>query len=175
MGLIELTDNCEDLSTDKGFQFKFHCERCGNGFLSTYKPYAAGVAQGLLGAAGRLFGGVVDRVADSAYEVQRAIGGPAHDAALKEAVQEAKVHFEQCSRCGMWVCPERCWNPERGLCEQCAPDLQEELAAMQQEARLEQLRERVRETDLTSDVDVRSPARTAWRSSSGPSPGPGPD
>ncbi len=108
MGLIELTDNCDDLSTDKGFQFRFHCEHCGNGFMSTYKASTLGVAQGLLGAAGRLFGGLADRVADSAYEVQRAIGGPAHDAALREAVEEAKVHFKQCSRCGQWVCPEHC-------------------------------------------------------------------
>ena len=29
MAVIEFTDNFEDLSTDQGFQFKFHCERCG--------------------------------------------------------------------------------------------------------------------------------------------------
>lgn len=159
MGLIELTDNCDDLSTDKGFQFRFHCERCGNGFMSEYRASALGVAQGFLGAAGRLFGGLADRVADSAYAVQRAVGGPAHDSALKAAVEEVKDHFKQCSRCGQWVCPDHCWNAERGMCEECAPDLQEELAAMQQEATLEQIRERLRETDLTSHIDVAAPAR----------------
>jgi len=37
MGAIEFTDNYQDLSTDKGFQFKFCCERCGNGYMSTHK------------------------------------------------------------------------------------------------------------------------------------------
>ena len=160
MGLLELTDNCQDLSTDKGYQFKFFCERCGNGFLTTFRANKLGVAQGFLGAAGRLLGGVADRVADSAYEVQRAVGGPAHDKAVKEAVEEIKGVFKQCSRCGQWVCPEHCWNESRGMCEQCAPDLTEELAQMQQEATIEQLRQRVQETDFTSHIDVRSEART---------------
>ncbi len=161
MGLIELTDNCEDLSTDKGFQFRFYCEHCGNGYMTHFKANPLGMAQGLLAGAGRLFGGVLDRAADSAYEVQRAVGGPAHDAAMREAVEEVKGHFKQCSRCGQWVCPEKCWNAERGMCEGCAPDLTEELAQMQQEATLEQLRERVRETDYASGIDVRSTAKAA--------------
>ncbi len=158
MGLIEFTDNHEDLSTDKGFQFKFFCERCQNGFMSTYKINKLGTASGLLGAAGRLLGGVLDRAADSAYEVQQAVGGPAHDAALKEAVEEAKVHFHQCERCGQWVCPERCWNEERTMCKDCAPDFGEELAAAQQEEMLSQMREKVRETDLIGELDVTSTA-----------------
>ncbi len=161
MGVIELTDNCEDLSTDKGFQFRFHCERCGNGYQTHFKANPLGMAQGLLAGAGRLFGGVLDRAADSAYEVQRAVGGPAHDAAMREAVEEVKSYFKQCSRCGQWVCPEHCWNAERGMCEACAPDLNEELAQMQQEATLDQLRERVRDTDYASGIDVRSTAKAA--------------
>jgi hypothetical protein len=160
MGLIELTDNCEDLSTDKGFQFRFFCEHCGNGFMTSFRVNKLGMAQGLLGAAGRLFGGALDRAADSAYEIQRSVGGPAHDTALKEAVEEVKAHFEQCSRCGQWVCPERCWNAERGLCENCAPDFTEELAQAQQEAMLDQMRQKVREQDLVGDLDLSSPART---------------
>lgn len=161
MSLIELTSNYEDLSTDKGFQFRFFCQRCHNGFMTRFRTSKLGMAQSFLGAAGRLFGGALDRVADSAYEVQRAVGGPAHDAALREAVEEVKQHFKQCSRCGLWVCPEVCWNPERQLCEGCAPDLSEELAAMQQEATIEQLRERTRETDYASGIDVRAPAAAA--------------
>ena len=161
MGIIELTDNCEDLSTDKGFQFKFYCEHCRNGWLTEFRASKLGMATSLFSAAGRLLGGLGNRVADSSYEIQRAVGGPEHDAALKAAVEEVKQHFKQCSRCGQWVCPEHCWNADRVMCEACAPDLSEELASMQQEAMIDQLRERVRETDLTSHIDVRAQATTA--------------
>jgi hypothetical protein len=159
MPLIEFTDNYEDLSTDVGFQFKFYCERCGNGYMSEFRPYGAGRAVGLLGAMGSLLGGRAARVADSAYEVQRAVGGPAHDRALKEAVQEVRPHFHQCSRCGEWVC-DVCWNASRGLCEQCAPDTQEELAAAQQEKMIEQMRERVADTDYAEQINVADTAVT---------------
>ena len=84
--------------------------------------------------------------------------GPAHDAALREAVEEVKAHFKQCSRCGQWVCPEHCWNASRGMCENCAPDLAEEMAAAQQEATIQQVREKVREIDYTKDLDLGTPA-----------------
>lgn len=159
MSLIEFTDNYEDLSTDVGFQFKFYCERCGNGYMSEFRPYGAGRAAGLLGAVGSLLGGRAARVADSAYEVQRAVGGPAHDRALKEAVEQVRPHFHQCSRCGEWVC-DVCWNASRGLCEQCAPDTQEELAAAQQEQTIEQMRERVADTDYAEQINVADTAVT---------------
>ena len=160
MPLIEFTDNYQDLSTETGFQFKFYCERCGNGYMSEFRPYQAGRAVGMLRAVGGLLGGGVARVGNSAYEVQRVVGGPAHDNALKEAVAQVKPHFYQCSRCGTWVC-EQCWNASRGLCEQCAPDLQEELAAIQQEATIQQVRERAAETDYASKINVADTAVTA--------------
>jgi len=152
MALIEFTDNYEDMSTDLGFQFKFMCERCGNGYLSEFKPFGAGRAAGVLRAVTDLFG-TGRNVANSAYEIQRAVGGPAHDRALQEAVAEVRPRFHQCSRCGEWVC-DVCWNAPVALCEQCAPDTQEELAAMQQEARLSQLRDRVAETDYAAQINV---------------------
>lgn len=157
MAVIEFTDNYDDLSTDQGFQFKFYCERCGNGYMSEFQGFTAGKATGFLRAAADLFGGGAHRVADSAYEIQRAIGGPAHDRALKTAVAEIRPHFHQCSRCGEWVC-DVCWNASVALCESCAPDTQEEMAAMQQEARLEQLRERIENTDYSSEINVKDEA-----------------
>ena len=44
MPVIEFTDNYQDLSTDQGFQFKFHCERCGDGFMSSFQTNTIGVA-----------------------------------------------------------------------------------------------------------------------------------
>ncbi len=158
MSMIRFTDNYENLSTDQGFQFKFRCQRCGNGYMSAFKSYGAGKAAGFLQAASSLIGGRRTRgIARSAYEIQRAIGGPAHDKALKEAVEEIAPHFHQCTRCGEWVC-DICWNESVNLCEMCAPDTTEEIAVMQQQERLSQLRERIGETDYSSDINVKDEA-----------------
>lgn len=118
---IEFTGNVEDLSTDLGYQFKFYCERCGNGFMSSYDRSTAGTAGSLLRGASNLLGGVLDRVADASYEVNRAVGGPAHDAALARAVAEIRPRFLQCRSCGQWCCRATCWNANANMCKECAP------------------------------------------------------
>ncbi len=128
---IEFVQNYTDLSTDKGYQFKFFCDKCGNGYMSSFRASAIGIASSAAQVAGSLFGGVFGKIGSSSYEVQRAIGGPAHDKALEAAVTEMKPKFKQCSRCGKWVCGEVCWNHEQNLCEQCAPNLDEEIASAQ--------------------------------------------
>ena len=87
--------------------------------------------------------------------VQQAVGGKAHDDAIKKAVEEIKHKFKQCSRCGKWVCPEVCWNEKRNLCEGCAPDLAEETAAAQAQAAKEQIVEKARATNFVADVDMK--------------------
>lgn len=52
--------------------------------------------RGLLRGASSLVGGVFGKAGDTAYEVQRAIGGSQHDAALKEAVEEIRPLFKKC-------------------------------------------------------------------------------
>jgi membrane protease subunit (stomatin/prohibitin family) len=137
MSMIWFTGNYEDLSSDKGYQFRFRCGKCGNGYLSSFKVSSLGLASSAFRAAGNLFGGILGGAASSAYEIQRAVGGPAHDAALKEAANEIAKQFKQCSRCGKWVCEPICWNKKAELCEACAPNQEEEAAAAQaqQEAR----------------------------------------
>jgi hypothetical protein len=158
MGMIQFVNNYDDLSTDKGYQFKFYCDKCGNGYMSRFQPSITGTAGSLLRAAGNLFGGWASSAGDSAYELQRAVGGKAHDEALQKAVEEGKTHFHQCSRCGKWVCPEACWNAAAGQCESCAPDYQEELASShahaKAEAAREQLYEKARGTDYASKIDM---------------------
>src|SRR5687768_2506949 len=158
MGMIQFVNNYDDLSTDKGYQFKFHCDKCGNGYMSRYQPSLTGTGGSLLRAAGDLFGGWLSSAGNSAYELQRAVGGKAHDEALQKAVEEGKTHFHQCSRCGKWVCPEACWNASAGQCEECAPDYQEELASShahaKAEATREQLYEKARGTDYASNIDM---------------------
>jgi len=158
MSLIQFVANYDDLSTDRGYQFKFYCDRCHNGHLSGFDPSITGTAGSLLRAAGNLFGGVLGQVGNSTYEIQRAVGGKAHDAALKRAVEEAKGHFKQCTRCGKWVCPNVCWNQARGLCEECAPDEQEQLAAAQAQATSEQIFQKARESNLVDHIDMNQKA-----------------
>jgi hypothetical protein len=153
---IPFTGNHEDLSTDRGYQFKFFCEKCGNGYMSSFQTSKMGMLGSAARVAGSLFGGVFGSVADSAYEVQRAVGGPAHDSALKDAVAEIAPTFKQCTRCGNWVCQPVCWNKKAGLCEGCAPDLDEEMAAAQAEAAREQIHEKARTVDWTRQRDVKT-------------------
>ncbi len=156
--MIQFTQNYDDLSTDRGYQFKFYCDKCGNGYMSEFETSITGVAGGLLSAAGSIFGGVLGRAGSGAYEIQRAVGGKAHDDALRKAVDKGKQHFKQCSRCGKWVCPENCWNHQRGLCEECAPDLREEMAAAQAQATKDQVWQKAQQTDYVAAVDMKTPA-----------------
>lgn len=158
MAMIQFVRNYDDLSTDKGYQFKFHCDKCGNGYMSRFQTSTIGMAGSLLRAAGDLFGGWAGSAGNSAYEIQRAVGGKAHDGALESAVEEGKQHFHQCSRCGRWVCPEVCWNANAGQCEDCAPDFQEEMASAHAQAKAnaarEQLHEKARQMDYAGGVDM---------------------
>ncbi len=158
MARIEFTDNYEDLSTDTGYQFKFRCESCGNGYMSSWQANKSGIAGGVLRVAGNLLGGFLGRASASSYELQRVVGGPEHDRALEAAVAEIKPQFVQCKRCGQWVCQTICWNNDKALCKACAPILQRELAAKQAEIAVEQAGERLRERDLLAGVDVEAPA-----------------
>ncbi|MBC7797408.1 MAG: zinc ribbon domain-containing protein [Pyrinomonadaceae bacterium] len=165
MAMIQFVSNYSDLSTDKGYQFKFNCDKCGNGFMSQYQVSTLGMASSLLRSAGGLLGGWAYSAGNSAYEMQRAVGGTAHDSALKIAVEEGKQHFHQCSRCGKWVCPEVCWNAGANQCEGCAPKFEEELASAQAEAKVQaarqQLYERARETDYASGIDMSANSQMA--------------
>jgi uncharacterized OB-fold protein len=159
--LIQFVANHDDLSTDKGFQFKFYCDKCHNGHMSRFQTNTLGMAGSLLSAAGSLFGGMFHDAGNAAYQMQRAVGGKAHDEALEKAVLEGKQHFKQCTRCGKWVCPDVCWNHKAGLCEDCAPDEHEELAAQQAQAAREQIQEKTRAVDYTKELDFQNRAGIA--------------
>ena len=151
--LIQFVANYDDLSTDRGYQFKFYCDKCHNGYLSEFQVSMLGTAAGLLRSVGGMFGGMLGTAGNSAYEIQRAIAGKQHDTALKEAVDAGKLHFHQCHRCGHWSCPEVCWNPKAGLCNACAPDEALELTAQKALAESEQIYTKTRETDYVSDLN----------------------
>ena len=163
MAMIEFVRNYSDRSTDRGYQFEFRCDHCGNGYMSSYEASLMGTAGGLLQAAGSIFGGLMGSVGNSTYEIQRAIGGPAHDRALQTAVAEVKEKFARCQRCGEWVCKEICWNAQASQCTGCTPKYEQEVIAMRTQAQLsatqEQLQTKAAGVDYVSGIDMNPDAQ----------------
>lgn len=152
MALIKFTRNHQDRCTDNGFQFEFYCDRCGNGYESTFQGSATGMASQALDTAANIFGGLFGAAAQIGERAHSVAWQQQKDAAFAKAVDEVKPHFVQCRRCGKWVCKEVCWNKDRGLCKECAPDLEQEYSAAQTEAAIEQAREVARTgTYVTAD------------------------
>lgn len=146
---IPFTNNYTDRSTRTGFQFEFHCDRCGDGVRSSFQASAMGTVSTVLNAGSSLLGslwgaaGTVDRVYDATWE-------RTHDAAFQRASEEVMPHFTRCPRCTGYVC-KACWNEQFGLCAGCAPDMAGELAATRSAAAVEQMREQVMNTTQFSD------------------------
>jgi membrane protease subunit (stomatin/prohibitin family) len=117
-----------------------------------------GMAGSALRAASSIFGGMLGNMGNSAYEIERAVQGPAHDKAFRECIEEAKPNFHQCPKCSHWACANTCWNAKRMLCYDCAPDIETELASAQVQATVEQLRTKVQQQDLTKDLNLTAEA-----------------
>jgi hypothetical protein len=154
MGAQAFTRNYVDHSNDTGYQFEFHCDKCGNGYRSTYHASALGVGSKIAKGLGSLFGGGSLWNAGTAAEYAKdGLRGKAWDDAFKAAIEEIKPKFHQCTRCGNWVCPDVCWNAQRQLCEACAPDLAEEAASHQAHIASQQIAEKMRNVDLVAGID----------------------
>jgi hypothetical protein len=136
---IKFTRNHSDLSTDKGYQFEFYCDRCGTGYRTRFKTSATGAASQVLDAASSFLGGLFQKTADLTNHIHSAAWEKAHDNAFIEAVKEVESDFIQCPRCQSWVCKDRCWNKSKGLCKGCAPDLGVEMSAAQASRSVEEV------------------------------------
>jgi double zinc ribbon protein len=153
--IIPFTDNYRDLSNERGYQFEFVCERCGNGYRSPFQTDKVAMGKGLLKGLGRLTGGKLAELGYASDEiVNRSTNSPAKDKALAAAVETIRDQFKQCRGCGNWVCTPVCWNHEVGQCLQCSPSVTDELSRAQAEAQVSQIREKVKDTDWTEDLDV---------------------
>ena len=157
--MVPFTNNYRDVSTQEGYQFEFFCERCGNGYSSTFKHSVTGFGGRMATIGGGLLGGGVgNRLEDAGWAATWMRGGDrstTRDKNLAAAVEEVKEYFTQCHRCGQWVCKSICWNAERGLCVQCAPKLDQEVAAMQASAQVDQLNTKIQQEDFTQSVNYR--------------------
>jgi membrane protease subunit (stomatin/prohibitin family) len=136
---IEFVSNYNDMSTDRGFQFEFTCDRCGTGYRTRFQGWSVGTASSVLDTASGLFGGLFGSAADVAERVRSAAWQKAHDEAFEEALGEIRPSFVQCPRCSSWVCRKSCWNTKRGLCKECAPDLGVEMSAAQASRTIEEV------------------------------------
>jgi len=150
MALIKFTRNHNDKSTDTGFQFEFFCDRCGNGYESTFQTSATGVLSQGLDTAANILGGVFGGAARIGEGVHSAAWHQQKDAAFAKAIDEVKPNFIQCRRCGKWVCKEVCWNNDRGMCKDCAPDFEQEYSAIQTEAAIQDARQKASTVDYVS-------------------------
>lgn len=158
--LKPFTRNYEDNSTDAGFQFTFYCDLCHDGYKtqfiesSTYKKaglfrtLSRGISVGadLLGA--HNLGWNVERGADiltERFEGMSPEWHREHEKAFELAQNEAKNHFYRCPRCKLWVC-ENDWNDEEGLCVECSPRMNVEVAAIKAEKMVRDIREKAENT-----------------------------
>lgn len=157
MGEVKFSDNYSDLSAREGFQFEFYCECCNDAWRTDFKRYAAGTATGLLEAANSIFGGIFGGAERAADYIGDAGYRKARDKAFADAVEEAKVHFHRCRKCGNYVCAQ-CYNPRVNLCTGCAPSVEEEANVAARETEIELAREKaqtaVKKGTLTTDGHV---------------------
>lgn len=158
---IEFTRNYSDLSTHRGFQWEFFCERCGNGYRSKFQTSATGVVSEAMETAGGFLGGIFGSIANVSERVHSAAWEQAHDHAFKAAVDEVKELFIQCPRCNSWVCRKRCWHEARGLCFNCAPDAAVEAAQAQSQTIADQARQQVSERQYNVDQYTKGDDRRA--------------
>lgn len=136
---FEFTNNYNDLSTDRGFQFEFLCDRCGKGTRTPFKAWATGTISEVLDGASSLLGGFFSSAANIGERVRSAGWQKARDEALVDAIAQIRPSYVQCPRCNAWVCRDHCWNTKRGLCKNCAPDMGVEMSAAQASRSVEEV------------------------------------
>ncbi len=147
MAMKSFTKNHSDNSTDAGFEFEFYCDLCGDGYKSqfiestTYKKRGLfrGISEGLniggsllgglggLGNVGHNLGRGVDAIGDR-FEGMSPEWKREHERAFEMAQNEAMEHFHRCHGCRKWVCDSD-FNEDEGLCVECAPRQDVEVAA----------------------------------------------
>jgi hypothetical protein len=168
VALLDHPKNVDDLSGDKGFQWKFHCDLCGSGYDTTFIPSKSGASArrlGFLGAGlsslGTMAGGFLGSASGGLYGAGQAAGAASqfqgmsaewhreHDGAFQQAVNETRLHFKKCPKCRQYVCADD-WNDEAGLCSNDAPSLTAEMQAAKAQTRVEQMQQAVKSQTLFS-------------------------
>ena len=154
-GFTPFTSNYQDLSTNQGYQFEFRCDICGSGYRSEWQKNLLGTGASILGGASNVIGGLwgARNVASAAQDITDRDG---RDKALQKASNEIMPLFHRCVRCNNWV-DETCFNKQRGLCVNCAPNLATEMEAERSSVELGQMRDAMRnQTIFSGDTSARA-------------------
>jgi hypothetical protein len=157
MALTKFVRNVEDLSDDGGFKFRFRCDRCGDGYESTYVAAKTNMLKTAMDVF-QVFSPFGGRSRGVAEDIDRGLRGKEHDAAFERAVAEEMAFFKKCAGCGHWVCPENCWNAKHGMCSDCTPESAQALA---KEANKAETAEAVKSAGNGQSVVVTCPACNA--------------
>ena len=154
-GFTPFSSNYADLSDENGYQFEFRCDICNSGYRSEFIRSNLGTAGNILSGASSLIGGFFGSAANAADRVKDITDRGARDEALKKASNEIMSQFTRCTRCNKWV-DETCWNPARGLCVSCAPNLASEMEAERANVEISQMRQAMSsETVFSGDTSAR--------------------
>lgn len=160
--LIPFTDNYKDNSTEAGFQFTFFCDKCQEGYKTSFEKSKTSSRGGLIrgigdaaGALGRMTGQYnigygLDRGTDvlsDRYGQMSAEWQKEHQKAFERAQNEAKGRFNRCPKCTKWMC-DNCWNEEVDLCTDCAPREGVEVASARAEKMVEDIHDKADETEV---------------------------
>ena len=140
MGEMQFSKNFNDLSEQHGvaagFQFEFYCERCGDTWRSEFVPFRSAQTAGWIGKAAGLFGGLLGDAGSAVEGLAQSGWGEAHGKEFQKAVEQAKRHFHRCAKCSGYFCG-RCWNAAKGLCLECAPNVEAEIEAARAQGEVE--------------------------------------
>lgn len=155
------TGNFSDLSNGNGYQWEFRCGRCSSSFRSDFVADNVSRFRGLVRGVSDLIGGQAYRVSNAADNMTNMWGNyggasKAKDRAFESAVDNVKSQFRHCGGCGLWVCTS-CWNNLVGICQNCSPLTEHDVARAQAAERGAQLREAAARQDWTSSTDSSTP------------------
>jgi hypothetical protein len=122
--VIRFTSNVTDCSTSDGYQFEFHCQRCGNGYRSTFRHSVTGFGGRLAALGGTILGGEIgsriQQIGLMAQWNRPSTRGTTSDQHMVEAAADVAHEFRQCGTCSDWVCGRGCWDERAGRCLNCA-------------------------------------------------------
>ena len=165
---IGFTGNYEDNSTDAGFQFTFFCDICREGYKTgfiaskTYKkPGSSADSAGSPAAAASMAGKYSSATASSAGRMSSASGsracprnGTRSTRRRSRAPRTRPRGISSAARsCKKWVC-ENDWNEQEGLCVECAPRMNVEVAAARARKMVEDIQDKAKETPVfTGEIE----------------------
>lgn len=160
--LKAFTRNYEDNSTESGFQFTFYCDLCHDGYKSSFvesETHKKGsLLRNVTGGARVLGGFLGGRLGDMVWHAGYGSGilserfegmspewQKEHELAFEHAQNEAQRHFHRCHKCRRWICDSD-YNEDEGLCVECAPRMNVEVAAARSRKMVDDIRAKADET-----------------------------